>query len=300
MNKPTIIITGANGFIGACLVEHFNAISWKVRALVHHFPKRKLPGVKYIQYNIEEKPDERNFAAVDFIVHCAYLRFEQNRNADSININGTKALIELCRERNIKLVFLSSFSAHEKAESHYGKTKFASEKLFDISQDLILKAGFVIGENGLFGAMRNQMKRSFFFPLVGGGFQPLQCIYIDDLASIIESALSNKIFGLYHVAESDVVSLKDFYVEMGKQLNKKIRFVPVPIPLLYAVCKFCEAFRIKIPLSSENVLGLKKMIVFDTKDDLRKLGITLKKCTNLNLIATDGGYDHGIPPSKER
>lgn len=281
MNKPTIIITGANGFIGTHLVEYFNAKSWKVRALVHHFPRCKLTGVDYIQYRIEEKPDERNFEAVDFLVHCAYLRFEQNRDADSININGTKALIELCRERNIKLVFLSSFSAHEKAESHYGKTKFASEKLFDISQDLILKAGLVIGEEGLFGRMRNQMNHSFFFPLVGDGFQPLQCIYIDDLVSIIDSALSNNISGLYHVAESDVIFLKDFCVKMGKQLNKKIRFVPIPISFLYAVCKLCEAFRIKIPVSSENVLGLKKLTYYDTKDDLRKLGITLKKCTNL-------------------
>lgn len=74
------------------------------------------------------------------------MKFDQNKNADKINIDGTKKLVEFCRKKNIKPLFFSSFSAHKEAISHYGKTKLELEKLFDISKDVILKPGFVLGK----------------------------------------------------------------------------------------------------------------------------------------------------------
>jgi FlaA1/EpsC-like NDP-sugar epimerase len=58
MNKPTIIITGANGFIGQQLLQHFLNKNWNVKAFVRSVPKNKFEGVEYIIYNLEEKPNE--------------------------------------------------------------------------------------------------------------------------------------------------------------------------------------------------------------------------------------------------
>jgi nucleoside-diphosphate-sugar epimerase len=276
MNKPTIIITGANGFIGECLINYFVAKGWKVKAFVRSIPQNKIMDVEYIRYNLEEQPDIAAFQSADYLVHCAYLRFEKNKMSDSINLNGTKILIDLCRKNNIKPLFLSSFSAHQNAESHYGRSKLDCEKLFDLSKDIVLKPGFVVGKKGMGSELINTIKNNSFFPLIGGGTQPIQTVSIDDLCSVIEKVYVNNLSGLFCVAEQEAISMKQFYQEIAQQLNKKIRFISFPLPLLYLACRLFESLGIKLPVSSESVLGLKHLTKFDTGKDLKKIGITLK------------------------
>lgn len=277
MDKPTIIITGANGFIGEYLVNYFSAKYWEVKAFVHSIPQNKLKDVEYVQYSLEKKPYEGAFKSVNYLVHCAYLRFEKNKMSDSINLSGTKTIVELCRENNIKPIFLSSFSAHKNAESHYGKSKLECEKLFDLSKDIVLKPGFVIGEKGMGSELIKRINGSSLFPLIGGGGQPIQTVSIDDLCSVIETVCIHDLSGLFYVAEQEPISMKNFYKEIAHQLNKKIRFISFPLPLLFFACKLFETLGIKIPVSSESVLGLKHLTKFDTENDLKKIGITLKK-----------------------
>ena len=276
MTKSSIIITGANGFVGESLVNYFSAKGWLVKAFVHSMPISKLSSVEYVLYSLEEKPNENYFQSVNYLVHGAYLKFEKNKNSDSINIEGTKILIDTCRKNNIKPLFLSSFSAHKDAESHYGKTKLESEKLFDTSKDVILKPGFVIGKKGLSGELINRIRKAAFFPLVGGGVQPIQTLHVDDLCLCVDKTFTNNMSGMFCIAEPEAISMKAFYEEIALQSNKKIKFISFPISLLLIMCKLFESAGIKLPVSSENVLGLKHLSKFDTTKDLSKLGVTLK------------------------
>ena len=285
MNKPTIIITGANGFIGQELVKYFLDKNWNVKAFVRSIPENKLKGVVYIAYNLTERPDENAFKSVDFLVHCAYLRYEQNKDADTINLIGTKTLIDLCRKNNVKPLFLSSFSAHEKAQSHYGKTKLATEKLFNLSKEVVLKPGFVIGKKGMASELINTIRKSRFFPLIGGGIQPIQTIYIEDLCLIVENCFLKKLSGLFYVAESEAITMKNFYKEISKQLDKKTIFIPFSLPLVYHLCSLTERMGLKLPVYSESVVGLKNLVSFETQKDLEKIGIPLKNyCESLESV----------------
>lgn len=276
MNKPAIIITGGTGFIGERLVNYFFIKGWSVKALVRNIPKNRIKDVEYIKYSLEEQPKDEIFESVDYLVHCAYLRFEKNKDADAINISGTKKLIELCRKKNIKPLFISSFSAHRDAESHYGKSKLECESLFDLSKDVVLKPGFVIGKKGLASELIRTMRTASYFPLVGGGTQPIQTIHIDDLSLIIERIFERNFCGLFHVAETEAITMKTFYEEIAVQLIKKIRFVPLSLPFLFLICKVSERLGIRLRVSSESVLGLKHLIKFDTEEDLRKLGVSIR------------------------
>ncbi|WP_299314529.1 NAD-dependent epimerase/dehydratase family protein [uncultured Aquimarina sp.] len=277
MNKPTIIITGANGFLGKCLVDYFLIKQWNIKAFVHCLPIERYDDVVYVQYSMEDSADESNFEDVNFLVHAAYLRYEKDSHADEINLRGTKKLVSICNERNIKVVFLSSFSAHEKAISHYGITKLRCEELFDLKKDVILKVGFIIGKKGILSEMINRMKSSSFFPLVGGGKQPLQSVYIEDLCEVVEKVLVKKeMLGIFKIAHQEIITMNMFYKELAWRLERKLIFVPIPTSLLYIICKFFEGVGLKIPVSSESVLGLKKLTTFETERDQKKIGIQLK------------------------
>ncbi|WP_010182803.1 NAD-dependent epimerase/dehydratase family protein [Aquimarina agarilytica] len=276
MNK-TIAITGANGYLGNSLVTHFRSKSWKVKALVRNMPVDFFEEVTYCNYEMKSELNEFDFDGVDFVVHAAYVKNEVDKNSDEINIEATKRLINLCKKRKIKLVFLSSFSAHKVAVSHYGKHKLACEKLFDLQKDVVLKIGFVIGDKGILAEIVKRIKNSSFFPLIGGGQQPLQTICIKDFNLSVEKVLLDKdLVGSFNLAHEEVIAMEVFYKYIANLLGAKVSFINVPTSLLLIACLFFEKLGVKLPVSSENVLGLKKLTTFNTSRTQNDLGIWFK------------------------
>src|ERR1700761_662135 len=108
---PTVVITGANGFLGSYLVDFFAKKDWKVCALVHNMPKEIITGVDYNLYSLLAKPDQKLLDNADCVIHCAYAPGDFNAN-----VKGTKNLVEQSRKCGVKKnIFISSISANENA-----------------------------------------------------------------------------------------------------------------------------------------------------------------------------------------
>src|SRR5215831_17467091 len=169
---PTVIITGAAGFIGSHLVTHFVTQRWKIIAFVRTVPERTLPTVQYVKYDLNDSVEERVFSGADFLVHCAYIE----GNIDG-NIHGVRRLLAASRRHTLKRnIFISSISAHEAALSQYGKQKFLCEKLFDSAVDTIVRPALVLGHGGLFQRMSEYLQKGRRIPLIDGGRQPMQTV----------------------------------------------------------------------------------------------------------------------------
>ena len=270
MNKPKIIITGANGYLGNYFLNYFNKLGWQIKAFTHNTPINAIKDVEYINYSLSENLNANDFKNVNYVIHSAYVRYDKNKNADKINFEGTKKLVDLCDVLAIPMIYLSSFSAHEQAVSHYGTSKIQCEKLFNLSKHAVLKIGFIIGKGGILGEMINRINTSKFFPLVGEN-KPLQSVYIDDLCIVLKEIIENTISGLFYVAHEKVVTMRRFYEDLAFKLDKKITFIPIPVNLLFLGCKFFETVGVQLPVSSESVLGLKKMRSFKTLKSQAKL-----------------------------
>lgn len=269
MHEKKIIITGASGFIGSHLVTHFAQRGWKVTALVRAFPETSAANVIYVKYNLQEQLAEGAFAGADYLVHCAFIK-----NDIEMNVEGTKKLLGMSRKNNLKKnIFISSFSAGKDALSMYGKQKYEVEELFNSKQDCIVRAGVVIGNGGLFKQVSDHIRKGKMIPLVDGGKQPLQTIYIDDLVRVIEKIFSEDFSGIFSVAETAPVLYKDFFRAVCEKHQVKPRFIPVPFYVLNLAVSAGEFLGIPLPISKENILGLKNMRAVDTANDLQKLGI---------------------------
>jgi nucleoside-diphosphate-sugar epimerase len=261
--RPKIAITGAKGFIGSNLVKHFSKKGWQVLALTHS------------NFKLEDKLPNNYLKSVDYLIHCAYVPFKEGINSDQINESGTKELIRVSRANNVKIVYLSSISAHDRALSHYGKSKFELEKLFDQKKDLVLKIGLVIGKGGLFLNMARFALNYRLIPLIDQGSQPMQTISIDDLVKAIDRALEKNIHGTIILAHPVPVTYRDFFSEIGKVRSRRVFPISIPFSLLNALVSIISKTPFKSPISKEQLLSLKKMRSFDSKEDLNRLGIKI-------------------------
>src|SRR6266446_3115073 len=181
---PTVVITGANGFVGSHLARYFSGSGWRVVALCRTAPgARRVPNVAYRAYALAARLNEQDLEGADFLIHCACAKYSpRTPNADDVNVHGTRELLEASRRAGIsKFVYLSSLSAHPRAQSHYGRHKFVLEGIFDAQRDLVVRPGLILGDGGLAQSMTRLLRRLPVVPLIGGGRQPLHPLGIDEL-----------------------------------------------------------------------------------------------------------------------
>jgi nucleoside-diphosphate-sugar epimerase len=268
--RKVISITGSNGFIGSNLKKYFLSLGYRVNCLASIAPEITEPGVTYFQYNLTNPLDELTFPAADILFHCAYMPYSKAANdSNAVNTKAAHNLIQLCRLKNTKIVFFSSLSAHAESRSHYGKNKLFLEGLFDINKDLILKLGLVVGEGGIFAKMQNIIRRNKMIPLIDSGRQLIQTVSIETLLTITKVAVDQDIVGKFNIGEAAPLTLKDIYLLIGKNNNRKNYFLPVSSNFLLAVLKMTESAGLVLPISRENVLGLKYIKVWNTQDDMQ-------------------------------
>ena len=101
--------------------------------------------------------------------------------------------------------------------------------------------------------------------------QPLQIIYLEDLVHGIVNAYLEKKGGTYNLVQPTIYPLKEFYRQIFIQQNLTPRFIRLPGNLTLMALKIAEFLKIPLPLTSENLLGLKYLQVFES--DCEKLGI---------------------------
>lgn len=278
--QPIIVITGANGFLGSKLVEHYLGKGWGVRALVHK------PGaisshknLEIFKYDLSKKISNSSeiFKGADYLIHTAYVKAtKSNRDAYEVNVGGANEIMRASNKYRLKRsIFISSMSAHEGAISVYGKQKLAIEAVFNDDKSVVLRCGLIIGNGGIVGTMGGLIKKFHIIPMVGNGRQPLQIVAVYDLIKVIDVVIDKDIGGQFTIANPTVYSYKDFYKLLMNQLHTYALLIPVPFFVLNLALFFVERFNLPLGIDRDNALGLRKLISVDNKADLKRLGVTL-------------------------
>lgn len=280
-DKRVILITGAAGFIGSRLSTYFASKGYDVRGLVRDEERAlaPIPEGKLFLGDLPKTIDRRAFEGVDVLIHCAYrTQYSSKTSPESDNEESTKAVFRLSRNANVgTFVFFSSLSAHENARSYYGRSKFALEKIFDPDRDLVIRPGLVLGGKaaGLFGRMIESLMKYPIVPLLDGGKQMVQTIYIDDLCKGIHIALQKRFTGAFSLADPNGVTMKELLQYVINRSGRKTKLLPVPSALVLLPVRLIELMNIPFPVTSENILGLQHMQFVETQSDLDRLGLTL-------------------------
>lgn len=274
MLTQKIAITGSNGFIGSSLRQAFVQKGIEVVGLCRN-PQLE----NDIEFDLTDIATFNNIPDdVDTVIHTAYTTTAKDlKQAFQANVTGSKALFDYCHARSMRIIFLSSCSAHPNAKSFYGKSKHQLEGYLndnDNDNDTIIRPGFVIGNGGIYKRLEQSLRTLKFAPLFWGGQQPLQIIHLENLVQgIVNAYLQNKT-GAYNLVHPTAYPLQKFYRKVFTKQKLTPRFLHLPGNLTIAALKLVEFFKIPLPLTSENLLGLKYLQIFES--DCEKLGVTPK------------------------
>jgi nucleoside-diphosphate-sugar epimerase len=276
MPQPVLLISGADGFLGRHLSAAFAAAGWRVVGLIHGLRSKTIPSALSgaFEYSFPDRidPDALKIRP-DLFLHNAFHTHMVVRTQSNENVAAARFLLDrFGGPRGCRFAFISSMSAHEKAVSRYGLEKLAIEKMLDPSRDLAIRPGFILGCGGVFQRLARTLHRLPVVPLFYGRALPIHTVHVEDVCRCIRIFVENGQSGVWPVGEQFPVTIRDFYRAVLQWLGRRAMLLPLPgAPFLHAM-RFAERLGITLPMTSENLLGLGGLRLYDISPTIRSVG----------------------------
>lgn len=191
MTAPLAAVTGATGFVGRHVVEHFAAAGWRLRLLVRRDPDLAC-GDRPVELIPGSLSDREALAELvrgaDAVIHVAGAIKARNRAGFmTANADGTAAMAAAWRREapEARFLMLSSLAAREPELSHYAASKAAGEAaLRDAAGKgwCILRPAAIYGPGDVETLSVFKATRLPFHPLLNGPEARLTLIHVSDVA----------------------------------------------------------------------------------------------------------------------
>jgi uncharacterized protein YbjT (DUF2867 family) len=270
---PTVLITGANGFIARRIAERCHANGWRVVGTVRGNDTPEHLSAAYqcaLGGSLEAVlTNER----VEVVVHTAN---HAGPGEYEINVNGTLRWATELKGQSPLWIFLSSLSAAATHPSEYGRAKRDLETHFLASDGIVIRLGLVAGNGGLFARMIDSVKSTPLLPLLDNGKSPVYLVSPRFLLDFLIGCIRNNGDGvrgqMWHVHQPRAYSLREVLAEVRHQTGSSCRFLPIPSALVLWPLTLLERLPfLTLPVTSTNVRGL-RAAPRDVATDLLSLG----------------------------
>ena len=315
----TIIVTGANGYLGTYICRQLLAEGYHVIALKFHHYASTILRHKNIEYHECDIRKEINPRLADVIagkpVHAlinaaALLGSSDYQKNYDVNAKGVENLIGFCRINGIRrFIQISSVVVLKSFKGPYGETKLRGQE-FVISSGLdytVFIPAMILGPEGLGinRILKNVFRFPFIVPLVGYGKQTQHPIFVIDFAKYIVKSLNSPAASakVYQIAGNEVIPFRELVSMVLKIRKKKRLFLPVPPALVKILGKGFQRFQ-KVPLfTAEHVKGVLQNSKLDTKlirEDLDFEPTPLKEALEYSLSVIGRNWDEYLKPRDEK
>lgn len=305
-----ILVTGGTGFIGIPLVRKLNSLGHNLKLLIREnsniTPFNNLNDISYsigdVQ-NIDSIYEAVN--DIDLIYHLAgYVKIwaKQKASYHDINVQGAENIAKVTLEKNIPLMYMSSFGAigpnpvdsleptNEDWQhvdffiNDYERTKYLGrEKINEYIKkglkSVIFYPGFVYGPGdfNIYGEMIFDIVAKQFLGLPGKGESVFCMSYLDDVINGMVSVIGrDDLYGQGFVLGGENIKIGD-YLDLIAEIAevKKPRRFPKWLGVIYArLSKSKTIFSKKrVPyITPDMIIGMDYNWAFSSKSAIEKLG----------------------------
>jgi len=254
-----IVITGANGIIGAELCKRFIDKGYYVIGIDRiETQQEDVEQFEYVKLDITDQDKVKQFFSdlcFDYLIHCAALVHKNSpdlsfENFMKINYEGTKNIFDSVIQSKNKYglkraIFFSTievYGGEERDEiiseddecnpiSFYGQSKLAAERyLLNLGKDyklpiIILRLSPVYSKSFLRNVKRRVLVgKEMFFYRVGDGEQKILLCSRDNVIDVVEKCIEGEVsFGeVFNIADNQVYSFNDLLNYFRKLIGNRI------------------------------------------------------------------------------
>jgi len=286
-----VTVFGGSGFIGRYVVQRLAMRGDRIRAAVRRpaeaeflRPMGDVGQIVPFQANLR---DDRSVAAAvhgaDAVVNLVGLLFERGKQRfDEVHALGAARVAKAAKAAGVQhLVHLSAIGADTESTSAYARSKAAGELAVReaFADAVILRPGVVFGpEDQFFNRFANLARLSPVLPLIGGGEQKFQPVYVRDVAAAVVAALDGAAAPLYELGGPRVYSFRQLLEYIVHETERHCLLVPLPFELARVQALFLELLArllIATPLLTRDQVELLRRdnVVSPDMPGLKELGV---------------------------
>jgi predicted dehydrogenase/nucleoside-diphosphate-sugar epimerase len=267
--KEKVLVTGGAGFLGRGLIRRLIAEGYPVRVLARKLSKiehLKAMGVEIFFGDVADLESlSTAFQGIDLVLHAAADTAGNARAGELSTIQGTRNVIDLCRQFKVKkLVYISSCSVYGVADykegqfvteesslerfperrGYYSLAKLKAEQIITEAMAngqlpiICLRPGTYFGPGGdIFTPMMGFAVGRKLFAIIGKGDFTLPLVSIDNLVDAIITVMQKSEGNgkVYNVVDSDSPTKKQYVDSFLKKLYPAAKYIYLPYTLFYGI-----------------------------------------------------------------
>lgn len=261
-----ILVTGGTGVIGEGAIPELIARGHEVRLLSRHADEdaRQWPGVEPFPGNVADASTLAGAAeGCEAVLHVAGIAAEDPPNVtfESVNVNGTRNIIEETQRANVRRFVVVSSLGADRGASEYHQSKLAAEDLVRESELdwTIIRPGNVFGPGDEVISRILKMVRALpAVPVIDSGDQEFQPIWHEDLAKVLVSTVERSDLQgqTLEAAGSEITTMNDLLRRFAEITGRS----PVRVPVPSALAQFAVDPNMLTMLNERNVVRGKSAI----------------------------------------
>ncbi len=282
-----VLVTGATGFLGQCVVRELLARRHQVRCLVHSPGKERVfeHGAVEVHYGSVQSPDALKQALYDVqsVVHLVgIIRLERGVTFDGIHRQGTANVAAAAKETGAReLIYVSAMGATSDPSYpyFYSKRQAEMEVIGSGLEYTILRPSVIFGEGDEFlTALAGLVRLGPITPVIGGGNNRMQPIAVEDVARCVAASVGNSVLKrkIISLGGPDRLSYNALLDEVALAMGRRVRRVHIPTPLIWPAIAVMERLLPRAPVTTGQLKMLGIRNVAEGRDWEQSFGFTPK------------------------